>query len=432
MQDWKQRYHGQVADAATAVRAIGSGQTVFVGSGAAEPQLLVRALAARGSDLREVEIVHIMTLGAAPYAEPGGGGGFRHNALFIGANVRAAVAAGRADYTPVFLSEIPRLFRSGRISLDAALVQVSPPDAHGMCSLGVSVDVVKAAVECAPLVIAQVNPLMPRTLGDGFLHVDRIARLVDGPEPLLESLPAPPDEVCRRIGRHVAELVEDGATLQLGIGGIPNAVLSYLGDKRDLGVHTEMFSDGLIDLLERGVVTGARKMLGQGKVVASFCMGTRRLYDYVDDNPVFEFRPVDYVNDPFVISQHERMTAVNSALEVDLTGQVCSDSLGARFYSGIGGQVDFIRGAARSLAGKPIIALPATARNGELSRIVPSLKEGAGVVTTRGDVHYVVTEFGVADLWGRTVRERARALIAVADPRFREGLLAEARRRFLM
>jgi acyl-CoA hydrolase len=342
------------------------------------------------------------------------------------------VAAGRADYTPVFLSEIPRLFRSRRIDLDAALIQVAPPDEHGMCSLGVSVDVVKSAAESARTVIAQVNPLMPRTLGDSFIHVDRLAFLVDGPEPLLESVPAPPDEVCCRIGRHVAGLVEDGATLQLGIGGIPNAVLSYLGEKRDLGVHTEMFSDGLIELIERGVVTGARKALGQGKVVASFCMGTRRLYDYVHDNPVFEFRPVDYVNDPFVISQHERMTAVNSALEVDLTGQVCADSLGGRFYSGIGGQVDFIRGAARSLGGKPIIALPATARDGELSRIVPALKEGAGVVTTRGDVHYVVTEFGVADLWGRTVRERAHALIAVSHPQFREALLAEAQHRHLI
>jgi 4-hydroxybutyrate CoA-transferase len=294
------------------------------------------------------------------------------------------------------------------------------------------VDVVKAAAESARVVVAQVNPYMPRTLGECFIHVDQLEYLVDGPEPLLESVPAAPDEVCCRIGELIADLVEDGATLQLGIGGIPNAVLSYLRDKRDLGIHTEMFSDGVIDLIESGVITGMRKSRGKGKVVSSFCMGTRRLYDYVADNPRFEFRSVEYTNDPFIISQHERMTAVNSALEVDLTGQVCADSLGCRFYSGIGGQVDFIRGAARSVGGKPIIALPSTAKGGEVSRIVPVLKEGAGVVTTRGDVHYVVTEYGVADLWGRTVRERAQALINVAHPRFRDELRAEAQRRNLL
>jgi len=429
---WREQFGKRLESAGSALQRVRAGQRVFVGSGAAEPQLLVSALQERKSDLAGTEIVHIMTLGAAPYAGLQAGSSFRHNALFIGANVRAAVCAGRADYTPVFLSEIPRLFRSGRLPLDVALIQVSPPDAHGFCSYGVSVDVVKAAAESAGLVIAQVNPLMPRTLGDSFIHVDQIPHLIEGPEPLLESLPAAPDPVHREIGRHIASLIEDGSTLQLGIGAIPNAVLQYLGEKRNLGVHTEMFSDGVIDLIEAGVINGSAKRVEPGKVVSSFCMGSRRLYDYVDDNPRFEFRSVEFTNDPFVISQNDRMVAINSALEVDLTGQVCADSLGSKFYSGIGGQVDFIRGAARSHGGKPIIALPSTAHGGTISRIAPVLQEGAGVVTTRGDVHYVVTEYGVADLWGRTVRERALALIRIAHPDFRETLLAEAKRRHLL
>jgi acyl-CoA hydrolase/RimJ/RimL family protein N-acetyltransferase len=424
---WQARYPEKVVTAAEAVARVRRGQRVFVGSGAAEPQRLVAALAERGDQLSDTEIVHLMTLGIAPYAESRLSKSFRHNALFIGANVRSAVVEGRADYTPVFLSEIPRLLRSQRLAVDVALVQVSPPDAHGYCSFGVSVDVVKAAAESARLVIAEVNPRMPRTCGPSLIHVRDVDLLVENDASLLESVPAPPDEIALKIGRNVAKLVEDGSTLQLGIGSIPNAVLACLAGKRDLGVHTEMFSDGIIDLVESGVITCARKATNPGRIVSSFCMGTHRLYEYVDENPFFEFHSVEYTNDPFVIARNPRVVAVNAALEVDLTGQVCADSLGFDFYSGIGGQVDFIRGAARSEDGKPIIVLRSTAAGDTISRIVPHLQEGAGVVTSRGDVHYVVTEYGVADLWGKTARDRAVALIAVAHPKFRDELFEEAR-----
>jgi GNAT superfamily N-acetyltransferase/acyl CoA:acetate/3-ketoacid CoA transferase beta subunit len=313
-----------------------------------------------------------------------------------------------------------------------ALIQVSPPDEHGYCSYGVSVDVVKAAAESARLVIAEVNVHMPRSLGDSFIHANQIDCMVVSDQPILETTPDAPDEVAQRIGRHIAELIEDGATLQMGIGTIPDAVLACLGDKKELGIHTEMFSDGVIDLVERGVITGRHKTLHPGKIVTSFVMGTRRLYDFIDNNPMIEFHPTEYVNDPFRIAQHDRMAAINGALQVDLTGQVCADSLGTYFYSGIGGQVDFIRGATRSDGGKPIIALPATAQNETVSRIVPMLTPGAGVVTSRGDVHYVVTEYGVADLHGKTIRERALALIHIAHPGFREWLMDEARARHLV
>jgi acyl-CoA hydrolase len=427
-ESWQGRYRDKLTGAAAAVRCVRRGQRVFVGSGAAEPQALVAALVERGGELADNEILHILTLGVAPYVEAGLKDVFRHNAFFIGPNVREAVTEGRADYTPVFLSEIPRLFRSRRVPLDVALIQVSPPDAHGFVSLGVSVDVVKAAAESASLVIAEVNPQMPRTLGDSFLHVSRIGVLVESSAPLLESVPAEPDEAAMQIGEHVARLVDHGSTIQVGIGAIPNAVLRCLGEKKDLGVHTEMFSDGIIDLIEAGVVTGRQKTLLPGKVVSSFCMGTRRLYDYVDNNPAFEFRSAEFTNDPVTIARNPKMVAINAAIEVDLTGQVCSDSIGAHFFSGIGGQVDFIRGAARSEGGKPIIVLRSTAKGGSVSRIVPRLHDGAGVVTTRGDVHYVVTEYGIADLWGKSVRERALALITVAHPRFRAELLEEAKR----
>lgn len=420
-------YRERLVGAEAALRCVRRGQRLFVGSGAAEPQSLVAALVEHPDDLAGNEIVHILTLGVAPYVQERLKGIFRHNAFFIGANVREAVAEGRADYTPIFLSEIPRLFCSGRMPIDVALIQVSPPDAHGFCSYGVSVDVVMAAAECAGVVIAEVNPRMPRTLGDSFIHMDRIAALVENDAPLPEALPPECDEVALRIGGHVAELVEDGATLQVGIGAVPNAVLRQLRDKKDLGVHTEMFSDGLLDLVEAGVITGCRKSLLPGKIVTSFCMGSKRVYDFVDNNPLFEFRPVDFANDPLVIAQNDRMVSINAALEIDLTGQVCADSIGGRFYSGIGGQVDFVRGASRSKGGKSIIAIRSTAEDGTISRIVPHLKEGAGVVTTRGDVHYVVTEYGVADLWGRSVRERALALISVAHPEFRDILLHAAR-----
>ncbi|HZT59994.1 MAG TPA: acetyl-CoA hydrolase/transferase C-terminal domain-containing protein, partial [Pyrinomonadaceae bacterium] len=429
---WRERYHEKLVDAATAVRSIRRGQRVFVGSGAAEPQALVNALGERAEELADTEIYHIMTLGVAPYAEARFARNFRHNAFFIGSNVRPAIHEGRADYTPIFLSEIPRLFRSRRVPLDVALIQLSPPDEHGFCSFGVSVDIVKAAAESASHVIAEVNPCMPRTLGDSFIHVSRLDLLVENYSEIPEPEQAEIDEAAIEIGRNVARLVDDGSTLQMGIGVIPNAVLAQLGGKKDLGVHTEMFSDGLLDLIESGVVNCSKKGFLDGKIVASFCMGTRRLYDFVDNNPLFEFRPVEFTNDPVQIARNRKMVAVNAALEVDLTGQVAADSIGSRFYSGIGGQVDFIRGAARSEGGKPIIALRSTAKNDTVSRIVPQLKEGAGVVTTRGDVHYVVTEYGIADLWGRNVRERAMALINIAHPKFREELLAEAKRHHLV
>jgi acyl-CoA hydrolase len=369
-----------------------------------------------------VELVHLHTLGAAPYAAPELAARFRHRALFVGANVREAVQAGRADFVPVFLSDIPDLFRTGRLPLDVALLNVSPPDAHGFCSLGTSVDVAKAAAESARVVIAQVNAAMPRSLGDSFVHVSRFDAIVEVDEPPLAEAPATPSPVDEAIGRHVAGLVEDGATLQMGIGAIPNAVLAELTGHRDLGVHTEMFSDGVVSLVKIGVISGARKPVHRGKVVASFVVGTAQTYRFVDDNPAVELHPCDYTNDTALIRRHVAMTAINSALEVDLTGQVCADSLGPRIYSGVGGQMDFMRGAALADRGKPIIALPATAKRGALSRIVPALTPGAGVTTTRAHVHYVVTEYGVADLHGKSLRERARALIGLAAPQFREGL----------
>ncbi|MBY0277303.1 GNAT family N-acetyltransferase [Candidatus Binatia bacterium] len=414
--------------AAQAVQRVRSGDHVFIGSGCAEPQNLVRALA-ENEAVVEGEILHILTLGVAPYADPRFPSRFRHNALFIGANVRDAVHAGLADYTPVFLSEIPGLFRSGRLGVDAALITVSPPDRAGYVSLGISVDVVKSAVAAADVVLAEVNVAMPRTHGDSFVHLSEIDAFVQCDAPLLE-LPQPaPDPVSQEIARNVATLIPDGATLQLGIGEIPHALIPFLAGKHDLGVHTEMLSDGIVDLVDGGVVTGRRKTIHQGKVVTSFCMGSRRLYDYVDDNPVFEFIGVDWVNDPFVIARHDDMVAINSALQVDLTGQVCADSVGHKFFSGIGGQADFIRGASRSRGGKPIIAIRSTAEDDAVSRIVPVLSEGAGIVTSRGDVHYVVTEYGVANLYGRTVRERTLALISIAHPSFRTELLDAAKAR---
>jgi acyl-CoA hydrolase/RimJ/RimL family protein N-acetyltransferase len=415
-----------------AIARIRRGQRVFIGSGCAQPQVLTETLARDGRRLADTQILHILTLGTAPYTEALFGEQFRHNAFFIGPNTREAVAQGRADYTPIFLSEIPRLFRRGRVPVDVALIQVSPPDEHGYCSYGVSVDIVKAATECAGLVFAEVNPRMPRTHGDSFVHVSRLDGMIPVDQPLLESAHGAPDEVARRIGRHVAGLIEDGSTLQIGIGTIPDAVLANLAGKHDLGIHSEMFSDGLVELVEQGVVTGARKTLHPGKLVASFVMGSRRLFDFVDDNPMCEFHPTEYTNDPFVIAQNRKMVSINSALQVDLTGQVCADSLGEYFYSGIGGQVDFVRGAARSEGGKPIIALPATARGGTVSRIVPVLSSGAGVVTSRGDVHWVVTEWGAADLHGKTMRQRALALIHIAHPDFREQLMDDAHRRNLV
>jgi acyl-CoA hydrolase len=415
-------FKGKLTTADEAVKAVRSGDRVYLHPGCATPEILVQALMRRSSELRNVEIVHMMTFGAAEYTDPRYEGVFRHNALFMGGNVRAAVGEGRADYTPIFLGEIEALFTSGALPLDVVFMQVSPPDEHGYMSLGVGVDCTLTAARCARHVIAEVNREMPRTLGDSFIHVSKVTAMVETSRPLLELKPEPFTPLERRIAENVASLIPDGATLQMGIGGVPDAVLSCLKDKRDLGVHTEMCSDGVIPLIEAGVINGDKKTLHRGKVVTGFVLGSKPLFDFIHDNPIFEFHPIAYTNDPFIIAQNEKMIAINSALQVDLTGQVCSDSLGTKPYSGFGGQVDFVRGAARSKGGKPVIALPSTAKGGTISRIASVLDPGAGVVTSRADVHYVVTEHGVAYLHGKNLRQRAEALIAIADPKFRGGL----------
>ncbi|MGB9742108.1 MAG: GNAT family N-acetyltransferase [bacterium] len=425
--DWRSKYGAKLKSAAQALEVLQPGDRIFIGSACGTPQKLVKALADR--PVEDVEVTHLLTLGVAPYAEEALAGRYRANSFFISANVREAVQEGRADYTPIFLSEIPRLLRSGRLPIDVALIQVTPPDEHGFCSLGVSVDITKPAAEVAKHVIAEVNPRMPRTLGDSFIHISQIETLVENDAPIYEFITPGESEVARRIAKNVADLIPDGATIQVGYGGIPNALLFYLKEKKDLGVHTEVFSDGIIDLIEAGVINNRKKTLHPGKVVASFCMGSQRLYEYIHNNPMFEFHPVDYTNDPFIIAQNEKMVSINSALEIDLTGQVCADSIGYKFYSGIGGQLDFVRGAARARDGKPIIVLKSTRDNDRFSRIVPVLSEGAGVVTSRGDVHYVVTEWGVAYLHGRSIRERALALISIAHPKFRAELLRQAKER---
>ena len=415
-----------------AVKAVRSGDRVWIHEGCATPEILVKALLKRGHELRNVEINHMLTLGEADYTRPEYEGHFRHNGLFLGANVRNAVAEGWADYTPIFLSEIEALFSSGALPLDVAFIQVSPPDEHGYVSLGVGIDCTLTAARSARCVIAEVNQQMPRTLGDTFLHISKISAIVETSHPLPELCSAPFSPLQHRIAENVASLVPNGATLQIGIGGIPDAVLSCLRDRRDLGIHSEMCSDGVIPLIEAGVITGERKTLHRGKVVAGFVLGTEKLFRFIHENPIFEFHPTSYTNDPFVISQNEKMVAINSAIQIDLTGQVCADSIGTRPYSGFGGQVDFVRGAARSKGGKPIIALPSTCKEGKISRIVPVLDPGAGVVTSRADVHYVVTEHGIAYLHGKTLRQRAEALIEIADPKFRDGLYEfAARARYL-
>jgi 4-hydroxybutyrate CoA-transferase len=420
----------RIVTPAEAVAGIGSGQRVFVHGGAATPTSLLEALAARANELRNVEVVHFHIEGPAPHLEPGMDGHLRHRALFIGANAREAVNDGRADYVPVFLSDVPELFVSGVLPLDAALINVSPPDAHGFCSLGTSVDAALAATRSARTVIAQLNRSMPRTLGDSFVHSDEIDVAIELDQPPYEHHEPPIGDVERRIGEHVAELIPHGATLQMGIGSIPSAVGQALRDKRDLGIHTELFTDAVLDLVEAGAVTGAAKEINRDKIVTAFLMGSRRLYDFVDDNPMIEMRPVDYTNDTAVIRRFRRMVAVNSAIAIDLTGQVSADSIGTRFYSGVGGQMDFMRGAALAEEGRAIIALPSTAAGGTTSRISAVLPEGAGVVTSRAHVRTVVTEYGVAELFGRSVRERATALIGIAHPDFRDELAHEARRRF--
>jgi len=425
---WHGIYGQKLRSAEQAVQLIRSHDRVYVHQGCATPEPLLDAMAARAPELEGVEVVHMLTMGKAAYTRPGLERSFRHNAFFLGGNVRGAVDEGRADYTPIFLSEIERLFESREMPLDVVLLQTSPPDARGYLSLGTGIDCTLTAARCARHVIAEVNGRMPRTCGDTCLHISEISAVVESSRPLFELKPEPPDEVQRMIASHVAALIDDGSVLQLGIGGIPAAVLSFLGHHKDLGIHSELVSDGVIDLIRRGVINGRRKKIHPGKALLGFVLGSQPLFDFIDGNPAFEFRPTQYVNDPFLIAQNDRMVAVNSAIEVDLTGQICSDSIGPLPYSGFGGQVDFIRGAARSQRGKPIIALPSTACGGKVSRITPFLKQGAGVVTSRADVHYVVTEFGVAYLHGKSIRQRAEALIGIAHPAFREELYETAAR----
>ena len=408
-----------------AVSRIKSGDRVFLHTAAATPQRLIEAMVQRSEELRNVEIVSLHTEGDAPYAKPEYRESFRLNALFVGRNVRKSVQNGDGDAIPVFLSDVPSLFHNKILPLDVALVHVSPPDRHGYCSLGVSVDATLSAVHAAKMVIAQVNSNMPRTHGEGMLHISKIHAMVDVDDPLPETPRHPLSDVEIRIGRHIASIVEDGATLQLGIGAIPDATLAALSGHRDLGIHSEMFSDGVIDLVEKGVINGSKKRSHKEIMVASFLVGTRRLYDFVDDNPLVEMLPSDYVNDTREIRRNPKVTAINSALEIDMSGQVCADSIGQKYFSGVGGQMDFIRGAALSEGGKPIIALPSTTKNG-MSRIVPQLKTGAGVVTTRAHVQYVVTEFGIVNLHGKNLRQRAEALATIAHPDFSEDICRQA------
>ena len=423
MKNWKQH----IISAEESAQLIKSGQRVFLTGNCSTPQAFLTALVDRHEELQAVEIVQLLGLGPSDYLTPEIAEHIRMNTLFISPNVRKAVNTGLADFTPCLLSEVPVLFRSGRLILDVAVIHVSPPDEHGYCSYGVEIGVSKSAAETAGIVIAEVNPNMPRTLGDSFIHVNKIDYFVEVDYPLPEIPPQPPSPLQDQIAGHIAELIPNGATLQMGIGGIPDAVLRRLTDHQNLGIHTELFSDGVMDMIERGVITNAMKSIHPGKVVSGFVLGTEKLYKYIHDNPIFEMHPTEYVNDPFVIAQNDRMISINSAIEVDITGQVCADSIGPRLYSGVGGQLDFVRGAARSKEGKTFIALPSTARGGSLTRIVPQLKQGAGVVTTRNDVHYIGTEFGVVDLWGRSISERVHALVSISHPDFRDELLEYAR-----
>ncbi|WKZ47979.1 MAG: acetyl-CoA hydrolase/transferase C-terminal domain-containing protein [Anaerolineales bacterium] len=429
--DWTKIYESRVTSAQEAVKAVKSGARVFLTGNVSVPRKLLDALVDYAPHLSDVEVCQALTIGPADYVKPELDGHLRVNTMFISANVRRAVQAGQADFTPVLLSEFPLLFKRGILPLDAALIHVSPPDEHGFCSLGVEVGLTKSAAETAKIIIAEVNQQMPRTLGDAFIHVSRLNYIVPVDYPIVEMAMGEEGspEIVEKIAGYIAELIPDGATMQMGIGAIPDAVLKYLRNKKDLGVHSELFSDGVIELVNEGVLTGARKSLHPGKIIAGFILGTKKLYDWVDDNPLIELHRTEYINDPFVIAQNERMVAINSAIEIDLTGQVCADSIGPKLYSGVGGQLDFIYGASRSKGGVPIIALPSTTtlKDGTLvTRIASMLKQGAGVVTSRNHVRFVVTEYGVADLYGKSIRERARQLISIAHPDFRAELEKQA------
>jgi acyl-CoA hydrolase len=430
--NWLDDYKSKLRSPAEAVGMIRSGDRVYYGGNAAIPQTLVRALAARRDDLHDVQLNHVLLIGDDPLSAPGMEGHFRHNSLFVGPADRKAVNDGRADYVPIFLHQIPRLFRERIVPLDVAMVQVSPPDEHGFMSLGVEVLASTAACQMARTVIAQVNERMPRVLGDSFLHTSRVHAVVEATEPLPELQVAEPTDVERAIASHVLNLITPGCTVQMGIGGIPDSVYESMEGPMELGIHTEMISDGAMRAIERGVVTGVHKTLHPGKVICTFALGTAALYDFLDNNPLIEAHPVNHVNDPEIAAQNDNLVAINSAIELDLTGQVCSDSIGPYIYSGFGGQVDFIRGAAHSKGGRPVIAIPATAKGGAMSRIVPFLKEGAGVVTSRADVHYVVTEHGAVNLFGKNLRERAELLISIAHPAFQDDLERAAKERKLL
>ena len=423
---WTEQYSQKVCTPAEAVKAVKSGDRIFLTGNCSVPSKILAALVDRAQELKDVEINQALTIGSADYVSPEMEGHIRVNTMFISTNIRQAVQEGRADFTPVLLSEFPLLFKNKILPLNVAFVHLSPPDPHGYCSFGVEVGLSKSAAESADIVIAEVNEQMPRTLGDSFIHVSAIDYIV----PVNYALPelamgeGKPSEKVEKIAQYIADLIPDEATMQMGIGAVPDAVLKHLYDKKDLGIHTELFSDGVIDLVEAGVITNAKKTLHPGKIIAGFILGTKRLYDWVHNNPLIEFLRTEYVNDPFIVSQNHRMVAINAAIEVDLTGQICADSIGTKLYSGVGGQLDFIYGASRSKGGVPIIALPSTAK--DFSRIVPTLKLGAGVVTTRNHVHYVVTEYGVADLYGKTIRERAQALINISHPDFKEELTKQA------
>jgi acetyl-CoA hydrolase len=432
MSSWQDTYNSRVTTPDEAVKAVKSGDRMFLTGNASVPLQLLAALVKRAPELENVEICHPLAICPSDYVSPEMEGHLRINSMFISANVRKAVNEGRADFTPVMLSEFPLLFKNGHLPLDVAFIHVSPPDQHGFCSMGAESGLTISAAEVAKIVIAQVNEQMPRTLGDTMMHIDRMHHIVPLNCPLTEMAMGDDvdKDVVERIAAHIAGLIPDGATMQLGIGAIPNAVLKYLLHKKDLGIHSELISDGVIDLVEAGVLTNARKSIHAGRIVAGFLLGTKRLYDWVDNNPLVELHRTEYVNDPFVVAQNDRMVAINSALEIDLTGQVCADSIGPKMYSAVGGQLDFIYGASRSKGGVPIISMPSTSvlRDGSVvSKIVPMLKQGAGVVTSRNHVHYVITEFGVAELYGRSVRQRTQALINIADPRFREEITRKAR-----